>query len=302
MKRYFLFLGIGLILIVLVGLLIFQSKTKTVDSGQIKLAATLYPLYDMVRNIGGEKVEAKFIVPPGASEHFFEFSPQDLAELKDVKLIFAIGQGLDNWVTQARNAVGEVPIVIVDQGIKLRAPQMIEEGEKAGFYDPHYWLHLGNALEIIETIKNELIKIDPSEAAYYQANTEKYLNELRVKRDELKELFATVEKKPILTFHDAWFYFAEDFGLEIAGTFEPAGAEEPTPQYLNELEKVVKEKNIKVIFSEPQLSSQAFKQFLEDNDLTLAELDPLGGVSGRETYLELLEFNAQSVVAAMKKN
>jgi zinc transport system substrate-binding protein len=106
---------------------------------------------------------------------------------------------------------------------------------------------------------------------------------------------------PILTFHDAWFYFAEDFGLKIAGTFEPAAGEEPTPRYLAELQRRIGTEHIHIVFTEPQLSPSVLESFAKDTKIGIAELDPVGGVEGRTTYLELMEFNANSIRRALQK-
>ncbi len=106
---------------------------------------------------------------------------------------------------------------------------------------------------------------------------------------------------PILTFHDAWFYFGEDLGLKIAGTFEPAAGEEPTPRYLAELQRRISTEHIRIVFIEPQFSASVLESFAKDNNVGIAELDPLGGTEGRTTYLELMVFNANSVRDAFQR-
>jgi zinc transport system substrate-binding protein len=105
----------------------------------------------------------------------------------------------------------------------------------------------------------------------------------------------------ILTFHDAWFCFADNFGLKIAGTFEPAAGEEPGPRYLADLQREIKARHIRIIFIEPQFSMGVLKSFAKDSGVKIAELDPLGGVEGRTTYLELMKFNARSIRHALQE-
>jgi ABC-type Zn uptake system ZnuABC Zn-binding protein ZnuA len=264
------------------------------EAGKTVVAATIYPLYDMARNVAGEDAEVKLILPPGASPHLFEFSPKQLAELKNVKVVFVIGHGLDHWATQITNVTKGARVIPVDQGIDLRT---FEDGTT----DPHYWLHLGNARQITDHIAKELIEMDPAHADAYRANAQVYKDRLATEEQRLRQALAPARGRPILTFHDAWYYFAEDFGLKIFGTFESSAGEEPTPRYLAALQRELGEKQIRIIFIEPQLSTAVLKSFAEDNHLSIAVLDPLGGVEGRATYLDLMEFNANSVRQALEQ-
>jgi zinc transport system substrate-binding protein len=224
----------------------------------------------------------------------FEFSPRQLKALQNVRAVFAIGHGLDHWATQITSVVKGARVILVDEGIELRT---FEDGTT----DPHYWLHFGNARRITDNIANALIEMDPAHAGAYRASAEAYKEKLVEKEREVTEVLAMAQGQPILTFHDAWFYFAENFGLKIAGTFEPSAGEEPTPRYLAALQRTIEKEQIRIMFIEPQLSSGVLESFAKDNNVSIAELDPLGGVNGRTTYLELMAFNADSVQRALHK-
>jgi len=107
--------------------------------------------------------------------------------------------------------------------------------------------------------------------------------------------------KKMITFHDAWAYFAEEFGLEIVGTFEPFPGKQPTPRYLAELQDVARRNKVKAVFSEPQLSDQAIASFVKDIGLELYVLDPLGGIEGRDSYIKLLTYNTDVIVEALSQ-
>jgi len=263
------------------------------ESDRPVVAGTIYPLYDMIRVVGGAHVEASVILPPGASPHLYEFSPKQLEKLRHVKVIFAIGHGLDDWATQVVNVAPEARVIIVDRGIDLRK---FEDGTT----DPHYWLHLGNARRIVGTIANELSEIDPAHAADYRAAAKAYDQKLSDEERRLKEELAPVRGMPILTFHDAWYYFADEFGLTIAGSFEPAAGEEPTPRYLAALQRAIARDHIRILFIEPQLSSGAVRSFAEDNHLGIAVLNPLEGVEGQSAYLDVMAYNASAIRRALQ--
>ncbi|HXZ24871.1 MAG TPA: metal ABC transporter substrate-binding protein [Nitrospiria bacterium] len=278
---------------ILLGTFGVGASASAPEPDRLVVAGTIYPLYDMIRVIGGAHVEASVILPPGASPHLYEFSPKQLERLRHVKVIFAIGHGLDNWATQVVNVAPEARVIIVDRGIALRR---FEDGTT----DPHYWLNLDNARRIAGTIADGLSEIDSANAADYRAAANAYEQRLSDEERRLKEQLAPVRGMPILTFHDAWYYFAEEFGLTIAGSFEPAAGEEPTPRYLAALQRTVAKDRIRILFVEPQFSSEVVRSFAEDNHLGIAVLDPLEGVEGRSTYLDLMAYNASAIRRALQ--
>ena len=119
-QTYLLILGVAAC-VVLFGIVYFRTgKAPLVaETGTLTVAGTIYPLYDMARNVAGDQAVVELVLPPGASPHLFEFSPRQLQELQNVKAVFAIGHGLDNWATQITNVVKGAQGVGMDQGIKI---------------------------------------------------------------------------------------------------------------------------------------------------------------------------------------
>ncbi len=265
-----------------------RAQIARTPSPRLAVAATIYPLYDIVRNVADGAADVRLIVPPGVSPHLFEFSPRQLQTLQDVRLIFTIGHGLDDWAAQAARATKEARLFPVDQGIRLRT-------SSDGAADPHYWLHFGNARQIAANVARGLSVSDPAHAATYRQNAVRYQDTLKRTEEQLKALLRPLEDTPILTFHDAWHYFAANFDLRIAGTIEPSAGGEPTPRTLAELHKIIQSQNIRIVFLEPQLATSVIESFARDNHLGIAELDPLGGVDGRTTYIDLMTFNARAI-------
>jgi zinc transport system substrate-binding protein len=291
---YLWFLGIAAAILLTIAYFRTGKTAARPETGKLIVASTIYPLYDIARNVTGDEGTVKVIVPPGVSPHLFEFSPRQLEALQDVKAVFAIGHELDNWVTQITNVTQDAQVLIVDQGIRLRTFQ-------DGTTDPHYWLNFANARQITDNIANALVEMDPGHGEAYREHAIAYKKRLTAEEQELEKLLAPVRGEPILTFHDAWFYFAENLGLKIVGTFQPSAGEEPTPRYLAKLQERIAADHIHIIFIEPQLSPDILESFAKDNKVGIAELDPLGGTPGRATYLELMAFNANSVRNAFEK-
>lgn len=269
-----------------------------------KIAATIFPLHDIAGNIVGDNMEVVGILPPGASPHTYAPSPRQIGELGGVRIVFSIGHGLDDWTDNLIDMLPNAKKVVVDEGIHLVEPTELEEHEEPGHNhegaNPHYWLSIRNAKQIARTIAEEVIRIDSAGEDVYRKNLETYLSELDSARKRIEEQIGGLSVRKMMTFHDAWVYYADEFGLEIVGAFEPFPGKQPTPRYLAELHERAKEHNLKALFSEPQLSSETVSSFVSDIDLDLYVLDPLGGGKGRGSYIELLDYNTRVIVEALR--
>lgn len=286
-----------------------QEREAPASSTTVHVAATIYPLYDIVRTVGGPQVRTELVLPVGASPHTFSFSPRDVAKLQDVSLIFAIGNGLDDWISNATAANPDIQTVIVDQGITLEpfTEPLHDEGETEeedehdeGPYDPHYYLSLKNAGRIAHTVADVLGDRDPAHRDLYAQRAQQYEQEALALQKDLTQKMAPFAGSAIVTLHDAWAYFADEFGLRLVASFEPHAGEEPTPRYLARIGDIVRKENVRVIFAEPQLSSAALQSFAQDNGLTIAMLDPEGGVDGHDTFFAQMRYNVDAIASALQ--
>lgn len=274
------------------------------QDNRIKVAATIFPLYDLVRNIGGEKIEAILILPPGASPHTYEISAAKVKEMQTVKTLFTIGAGVDFWAEKLAQG-DDIKVISLDKSVilvpfKIQGHEHEGKNEKEGL-DPHYWLSPDNAVIMAQKITKELSSLNPENEKYYQDNLQKFISALEVKNIEWKNKLGQLNKKELVVFHDAWGYFADYFGLEIVATFEPFPGKTPTPKYLIKLQKEVEENNIKSLFVEPQLSKEAISTLAQDLGVGVAILDPIGGLDDRNSYLDLINYNIINIYSALSK-
>ncbi len=286
------------------------DKGPPADSTAPTVAATIFPLQDIATNIAGDRLEVAAILRPGASPHTYTLAPRQVREFRNVKVVFSIGGGLDDWVDALIETLPDAKKVVVDRGIHWKqsglAGVRVDEHKHAGGdshnhkeANPHYWLSISNGKIIAATIAEELIRLNPEDEDYYSANLKEYLSQLDVLRIKIAEKIDRLPNKKMLTFHDAWIYYAEEFGLEIVGAFEPFPGKQPTPRYLADLQEKVKRHKVTALFSEPQLSNETIAPFVADMGLKLAVLDPLGGIEGRNSYIELLTYNTDVIVETL---
>lgn len=320
--KWLIFVLIG-ILIAGVAALLYFLRPRQVDTvaEDARIAATIFPLYDIAKNVADGVTDVALVLPPNASPHTFEPSPRLVASLQEIEALYAIGHGLDEWAFEL--VPEEAGKIVVDKGLAIISTEdrhreghdlgdadehdeheegdghdeheEDEHGHEHGETDPHYWLSVPNGQMIARTIAADLIERFPGQKDRIEKNLEDYLDELDLVEAEIQTILRDIRNRKIITMHDAWYYFAVHHRLDIVGTFEPAPGREPTPRYLAELTDAVNSFGARVIYSEPQISTESIEAFAADRGLKIAELDPIGGVPGRETFKKLMKYNARTI-------
>lgn len=269
---------------------LFATWPRPAKDAEPSVAATIFPLYDIARNIVDDEVRVTLILPPGADAHAFEPSPSLLKNLQNTVVVYSIGHELDDWIESLADSIG-VATQTVEQGINLR----LSMDEHEGTYDPHYWLSAANAKIIASNIAGDLTARFPEHAPKFADNLRTYQDKLNALDTEIQTTLQDISNKNIVTFHDAWYYFADAYGLKVAGTFEPTAGREPTPQYLTELIEKVEEAGVKTIYYEPQMSVANLETFAKDYEINLIVLDDIGGSVPYDSYINLMKTNASTL-------
>ncbi|MBI5370223.1 zinc ABC transporter substrate-binding protein [Candidatus Uhrbacteria bacterium] len=265
----------------------FRTSSDRVESLPV-VSASIFALSDIVSQVGAGVVEVQTLLPPGSSPHTFEPSPETIKTIERSPAVFLIGHGLDTW---ALSLIGDSKkAVIVDRDIELRASADTEDD---GPVDPHYWLVASNASLIAQTVSDRLIELFPHKQTDIIANTEAYQKKLEDLESRLQNRLAPFKGKKIITFHDAWYYFSEAYGLDLIATFEPTAGREPTARSLAKLSKQLDLWNIRVLFAEPQFSIEPLKGFLTDHHARVEYLDPAEGESHPTSYIDIMDANAR---------
>ena len=140
-----------------------------------------------------------------------------------------------------------------------------------------------------------MIKMDPNNSAYYQANLATFEESMDEVAKQIVDLATPIKSQPFVPLHDAWHYYAEEFELNLVDNFFPRGGHESTPQHLAELTEKVEKLKINAIFSEIGLDVSSVQGFANDNNVTIGELDPVGGSPGMETYQDFLLENMSRI-------
>lgn len=283
-------------------LLIFTLSSSAAFAQPMKVVASIYPVGDMVKEVGGNRVEVRVMLPPGASPHVFEATPRMAKDLSEARIFFEVGAGLEFWAETLVKGTGEkIRIVVLSEGMKL----LQEEGEHGhghehGTANPHVWLDPVLAVEMVRKIAQALEDADTAGAALYRMRSAEYIARLRALDAEIRKTVSTFSIKSFVSFHPAWDYFALRYGLKSVGVIEESPGREPSPRKLQAIVKAVREYRIRAVFAEPQLNPKAAEVIAREAGVKVIMLDPEGGLPGRETYMGLMKYNLERLKEAMQ--
>jgi zinc transport system substrate-binding protein len=270
--------------LLLLSLLCGCVEQKEETSG-IKVVATIAPLQEMVKTVGGDRVNVSVLIPPGAEPHSFEPTPSQMVQMADADLLVKNGAGLEFWMDKVLQSNENLTVIDTSEGVRT-----IREGE--GAEDPHIWLSLRNSQLQVENIYRGLTKIDPENKDYYLQNRDSYLQKLRSLDQEFNRTFSNKTKKTFIVDHPAWSYFARDYGLMQIPLME--NEQEPGPRYLAQIVDLARNENITTIFVEPEFNPKSAEVISREMNATVVSLDPLAG-----DYLENMRYSGQKIADSL---
>jgi ABC-type Zn uptake system ZnuABC Zn-binding protein ZnuA len=265
----------------------------------LKVVATTTVFADIIHTIGRDRVSVASIIPPGVGPEDYEAKPDDAKKLTDAQLIVSNGVGLDDFLDRLlSSAGGEHPRLVLGDGI----PTLNVDGEE----NPHFWLDPTLVKQYyIPAITAKLSELDPDGKATYDANAATFGAELDALDAELK---ARIEEIPasnrkLVTFHDAFPYFARHFGFELVGVILENVGQEPSAADLAALVEKVKAAHVRAVFSEAQFSPKLSETLADEAGVstvvTTLYNDALGDAPA-DTYVGLMRWNVDQIVPALK--
>jgi ABC-type Zn uptake system ZnuABC Zn-binding protein ZnuA len=276
------------------------SGSANSAQGALKVVTTTTVFADIVQNVGGSRVAATSIIPPGVGPEDYEPKPDDARKLANAKLIVSNGVGLDDFLDRllASGTGGQTPQLVLGDGI----PTLTENGEQ----NPHFWLDPSLVKQYyLPKIAAKLTDVDPTGKATYDANARTYGVTLDSLDAELKAKIATIPEanRKLVTFHDAFPYFARHFGFELVGVILENVGQEPTAAELAALVDKVKATGVKAVFSEAQFSpklSETLAQEAGISQVVTSLYNDALGPAPADSYLGLMRWNVDQIVKALQ--
>ena len=272
---------------------------------KLKTVATFSILGDLVKNVGGERIEIATLVGPNSDAHVYSPTPADAKTLAQAKVVFINGLGLEGWLTRLVTAAGsKAATVTASTGIK---PRKMQEDHHGGQFvtDPHAWQSIANAKIYVANIRDGLAKADSAGKADYEANATAYLAKLDALESDVK---AAIEKIPanrrrIITTHDAFGYFGAAYGMEFIA---PQGVSTESEASAKDVAKIITQiraQKIPAVFmeniSDPRLMQQIARETGAKIGGTLYS-DALSDEKGpAATYIDMMRNNVREFAAAL---
>lgn len=255
---------------------------------KLRVVATFFPLYDFTRQVGKDKINLAVLFTQ--TPEVAAFTPSDIQKINSADLVIKNGLEFEVVLEDLIAASDNRDVAIVDAS--TNAEFLTSEDEYGGLRDPHIWLDPHNAMREVQTIADALSAYDPANAGFYHENAERYLAELRALDAEIKTDVAGYRSKDFVSFHSAFRYFANRYGLNQAAVIEPFIGKEPSPTYIAGVIETIKSKKISAIFSEPQFSPKVVQVIARDLGLTIRALDPLEtGDIVQDSYISIMRKN-----------
>ena len=274
------------------------------QEGKLKVVTTFTVLADMASNVAGDAAEVVSITKPGAEIHGYQPTPGDLIRAQDADLILWNGLNLELWFEQFLANLGDVPSVIISEGIN---PIPIASGAYKGLPNPHAWMGPDNALVYIDNIAAALGEHDPANAETYLDNAETYKQEIRETIEPLRERISRIpeDRRWLVTCEGAFSYLARDFGMHELYLWPMNADQVGTPQQVRSVIDGVREHDIPVVFCESTVNTAPAQQVARETGAHyggVLYVDSLSEPDGPvPTYLEMLRVTSQTIADGLEE-
>ncbi|HUE75486.1 MAG TPA: zinc ABC transporter substrate-binding protein [Chloroflexota bacterium] len=310
------FYGVTLLLLTLVLAASVACSSVPASAGgdlsgrKIRAVTTIGQIGDLVHNVGGDRVEVIALMGPGVDPHLYKASEGDVTRLNSADIIFYNGLNLegkmsDLFVRLARTR----PAVAVTEDIPVE--QLLEPPEFAGHYDPHIWFDVTMWKQATGTVERALSELDPANAATYQANADRYRQELDALHEWAASEITTIprERRVLVTAHDAFGYFGQQYDVEVVGLQGISTESEAGVGDVQALADLIASRGVKAMFVEssvPHRNIEAVQAAVraKGNDVIIGgeifsdAMGEPGTPTG--TYIGMFQHNVETIVTALR--
>ena len=297
---------LGLMLVLM--LLVSGGCAAQQAQGEMRILTTFYPMYVFTLNIvdGMQGVTVQNMADQSVGcLHDYQLQTRDMVALEDADVLVINGGGMEQFMDKVITLRSDLPVIDASEGIPMLEADGHEHEHESGeteAYNAHVWLDPQLAAMQVERIGEGLAAADPSRAEAYRTAAADYAARLRALGEELAQTLAPVKGEKIITFHEAFPYFARAFGIEIAGVIEHEPGEEPSTREIAETCDLVTSLNIQALFVEPQYPQKAAETIARETGAQIYTLDPVvSGDSSKESYETLMRENARVLLEALSK-
>nr|WP_317412696.1 metal ABC transporter substrate-binding protein [uncultured Solibaculum sp.] len=282
------------------------------DTASVQVVASFYPVYIAAANLvdGVEGVKLTNLTQPTTGcLHDYQLSPQELMSLETADCLLINGAGMESFLDKVMENYPDLTIVTASDGIDMMEGEGHNHGHEEGephsileeeTVNPHVWVSISRYMKYVENIRDGLIAADPAHTQQYQENAALYLEKIQDLKDRMHAALDQVPHREIITFHEAFDYFAQEFNLHVAGVIQREPGTDPTARELVNIIETVKSTGCKALFAEPQYSSGVADTIARETGAQIYLLDPaVSGETDKDAYLRAMDQNLQVLLEAL---
>ena len=284
----------------------------------LTVTTTIYPLYSIAKEVGGDKIKLQNLIPFGVEAHGFDPTPADMAKLSKSDIFITSSDEMEPWKDKIVKSLKiEQKVFDMSEHVKLRTIQEENDehhedkkGDKHKHdhehegIDPHYWVSLSNYVLMTETITKLFIEKDSTNKDFYIQNSNNYLAKIKALKEKYDSTLSTCTNKKILVNHDAFGYFADDYEVKQYSISGMSPEDKPSVKQISELINLVKNEKINTVFFEEFASPKVAQTIAKASNVKIDALRPAENISKEENkkgygYLQIMEDNLEKLKFAM---
>jgi len=288
--------------LVLSALLSACNKAEPVDNDKLLVVTTFTVIADMARNVAGDAADVVSVTKAGAEIHNYQPTPKDIVRTDKADLVLWNGLGLELWFEKFLAQLGDVPNVVVTEGI---VPIDIHKGPYSGKPNPHAWMSPTDALIYVDNIAKAMASADPDNASIYQTNADAYKSTIEQISAPLRKQIESIPDahRWLVTSEGAFSYLARDFGFKELFLWPINADQQGTPSQVRDVIDTVNEHNIRSVFSESTISPKPAQQVARETGAHYGGVlfvDSLSEADGPvPTYLDLIQKTTNTIVSGL---
>ncbi|MCL5996353.1 MAG: zinc ABC transporter substrate-binding protein, partial [Chloroflexi bacterium] len=278
---------------------------------RVRVTTTVGMITDIVRNVGGDRVEVTGLMGPGVDPHLYKASARDVNKLGDADIIFYGGLELEGRMTELFEKIERTGKPAVAVSVDIDPARLRKPIEFEGRYDPHIWFDVTLGQEAVRAVAKSRARLEPTRHETYEHNSQAYLEQLDELHQYIKAQVATVPEtsRVLITAHDAFGYFGGQYGFEVRGLQGTSTATEAGAGDVQNLARFIAERKIKAIFVEssvPQATIEAVQAAVRARgwDVSIGGQlfsDAMGAEGTPEgTYIGMVRYNVDTIVGALR--
>ncbi len=285
-----------------------NTATTSPTNSSPKIVTTFLPIHLFTKAVVGDTGEVEILISPGMGAHDYQATPDDAKLLAEADVLVENGLGFEEFLSALVANAGNSNLqqITASEGIEViegeHDEHEKEEHDGHGHHheegNPHVWLDPVLAQQQVATIRDGLIAIDPSNADSYRTNADAYIQQLQQLDNEFQQRLAPVKGCNFITFHDAFPYLAQRYGLTQEAIVE-IPEDSITPQDIQRVQQAVKQYGVKALLTEPGIEDKRIQQISSDLNLSLEAIDPLeSGETDPQYYFQAMRGNLEALERA----